>query len=154
MKRLHYALVCLILFVFAAAPALAQDRGTKDEAVAMVKKAVAAIAADGRDKSFAAINDQTSRFHDRDLYVVVYDLQGKCLAHGANAKQIGKDLLELRDPDGKFFVKERVDLAKTKDSFWQDYKFLNPQTKQIEPKSMYMEKSGDILVGCGIYKPS
>ena len=40
---------------------------------------------------------------------------------------------------------------------WQadeDYKFLNPVTKQIEPKSMYMEKLDDMLVGCGIYKPS
>lgn len=119
----------------------------------MVQKAVAAIKADGRDKAFAAIDDPKGPFRDRDLYVVVYDLTGKCLAHGANPRQIGKDLIELRDPDGKFFVKERVELAKTKDSFWQDYKFLDPMTKLIEPKSMYLEKMGDILVGCGIYKP-
>ena len=151
MNRLSRTVVCLIGLCLLAVPALAQDRGTKEQAVAMVKKAVTAIAADGREKAFAAINDPNGPFRDRDLYVVVYDLQGKCLAHGANAKQIGKDLIELRDPDGKFFVKERVELAKTQDSFWQDYKFLNPQTRLIEHKSMYMEKVGDVLVGCGIY---
>lgn len=153
MKRLPLVWLCLVGLCFTAAIARAEDRGTKEEAVAMVQKAVAAIKADGREKTFSAINDPKGPFNDRDLYVVVYDLQGKCLAHGANPKQIGKDLTELRDPDGKFFVKERVELAKTKDSFWQDYKFLNPMTKLIEPKSMYMEKVDDIMVGCGIYKP-
>ncbi|MGE4536923.1 MAG: cache domain-containing protein [Desulfovibrio sp.] len=153
MKRLSLLFLFLVGLSLVAAPLWAQNRGTKEEAEAMVKKAVAAIKADGREKAFAAIDDPKGPFRDRDLYVVVYDLQGKCLAHGANSKQIGKDLIGLRDPDGKFFVKERVELAKTHDSFWQDYKFINPMTKLIEPKSMYMEKVGDILVGCGIYKP-
>ena len=45
-----------------------------------------------------------------------------------------------------------MELAKAKDSFWQDYKFLNPTNKLIEPKSMYMEKVDGMLVGCGAYK--
>lgn len=153
MKRLIAVALCLVVLCIAVS-AMAQERGSKDEAVAMVQKAVAAIKADGKDKAFAAINAPGGAFHDGDLYVVVYDLSGKCLAHGANPKQIGKDLLELRDPDGKFFVKERVEMAKTQPSFWQDYKFLNPVTRQIEPKSMYLEKVDDMLVGCGVYKPS
>jgi len=154
MKRLRRIVpVCLLSLLCLAAAALAQDRGTKEEAVAMVKKAVTALKADGREKTFAAINDPKGPFRAKDLYVVVYDLQGKCLAHGANAKQIDKDLTALRDPDGKFFVKERVELAKTHEDFWQDYKFLNPMTKLIEPKSMYLEKVDDLLIGCGIYKP-
>lgn len=88
-----------------------------------------------------------------DLYVVVYDLNGKCLAHGQNPKfLVGKDLIGMKDPDGKAYVKERVELAKTKSQFWQDYKFSNPLTKKIEPKSMYMERMGNFLVGCGVYK--
>jgi len=153
MKRWLLSFWCIVGLCCAAVVALAGERGTKEEAVAMVQKAVAAIKADGQAKAFAAINDPAGPFRDRDLYIVVYDVQGTCLAHGANPKQIGKDLNGLRDSDGKYFVKERVELAKTKDSFWQDYKFLNPQTKLIEPKSMYMEKVGDLLVGCGIYKP-
>ena len=145
-------LLCILAaFMLCATAALAQQSGTKDEAVALVKKAVAHFKSVGKDKAFADFNAKDGGFVDRDLYIVVYDLQGNCLAHGANAKQIGKNLLELRDPDGKYFVKERVELSKTKDSFWQDYKFANPVSKQIEPKSMYLEKVDGLLIGCGAY---
>jgi len=145
-------LLCILAaFMLCAATALAQQSGTKDEAVALVKKAAAHLKSAGKDKAFADFNAKDGGFVDRDLYIVVYDLQGNCLAHGANAKQIGKNLMELRDPDGKYFVKERVELGQAKDSFWQDYKFANPVTKQIEPKSMYMEKVDGLLIGCGAY---
>uniref|UniRef100_B8DPH4 Putative cache sensor protein n=1 Tax=Nitratidesulfovibrio vulgaris (strain DSM 19637 / Miyazaki F) TaxID=883 RepID=B8DPH4_NITV9 len=152
---MRYALraaFALLLVATLCTLASAQAKGSKDEAVAMVKKAVAYLKANGRDKALAEISNPQGMFVDRDLYVVVYDMQGTCLAHGANAKQVGKNLMELRDPDGKYFVKERVELGKTKASFWQDYKFSNPQTKLIEPKSMYMERVDDLLVGCGAYQ--
>lgn len=137
----------------AAAPALAAgDKGTADEAVAMAKKAVAAIAKDGAPATYGAITAKDPRFVDRDLYVIVYDMNGKCLAHGANPKLPGKDLIENQDTDGKFYIKERVELAKTQASFWQDYKFTNPTTKKIEPKSTYCERTGETVACVGIYK--
>ena len=45
-----------------------------------------------------------------------------------------------------------VDLAQSKGTFWQDYKFTNPTTKKIEPKQMYCEKLEDAVVCGGIYK--
>ncbi|WP_243359017.1 cache domain-containing protein [Fundidesulfovibrio terrae] len=145
------AFVALLMFALLASIAFAQQSGTKDEAVALVKKAVAHYKSVGKEKAFADFNDKNGPFVDRDLYIVVYDMNGNCLAHGANAKQIGKNLMELRDPDGNYFVKERVELGKTKDSFWQNYKFINPVSKQIENKSMYMEKIDGLLFGCGAY---
>jgi signal transduction histidine kinase len=133
-------------------PARAAEFGTAAEAEALVKKAAAYIKANGKEKAFSEISNPKGPFTDRDLYVVVYDLNGKCLAHGQNPKMAGKDLIDLKDPDGKAFVKERVEMAKSKDKFWQDYKFTNPLNKKIEPKSMYLEKHGDLMVGCGIYK--
>ena len=65
---------------------------------------------------------------------------------------IGKNFIDIKDPDGKPFQRERVEMAKTKDRFWLDYKFTNPISKKVEPKSMYSEKVGDIIVNCGIYK--
>jgi signal transduction histidine kinase len=65
---------------------------------------------------------------------------------------IGKELIDMRDTDGKYFVKERVEIAKGKGSGWQDYKFMNPVSKKIEPKSMYLQRYEDVIVGCGIYK--
>jgi signal transduction histidine kinase len=65
---------------------------------------------------------------------------------------IGKNLIDLKDVDGKAFVKERVEMGKAKSSFWQDYKFTNPLNKKIEPKSMYCERLDDTVVCGGIYK--
>lgn len=130
------------------------DGATKDEAVAMVKKGVAFIKANGAEKGYAEIsNKEGAAFHKDDLYLVVYGLDGKCLAHGANAKQIGRDLIDLTDVDGKYFVKERVSLAKANpNGFWQEYKFTNPVSKKIEPKVMYCEKLGETAVCGGVYK--
>jgi signal transduction histidine kinase len=48
---------------------------------------------------------------------VVYGLDGMVLAHGANKSRIGTNQIDDKDPDGKAFVKERVDLAKQNPSF-------------------------------------
>jgi signal transduction histidine kinase len=89
-------------FVFVGAAAMA---------VAMVKKAVAFIKEQGPETAYAAFTTKDSKFIDRDLYVVVYQLDGKVLAHGSNAKFVGKDMSDAQDVDGKFYVKERVELA-------------------------------------------
>src|SRR5262245_46753862 len=100
--------------------AVAQDKATATEAETMVKKAVAFIAANGVEKAYAEIGDKKGQFTDRDLYVVVYGLDGKVLAHGANLKLVGKDMLDAQDVDGVYYVKDRVEAAKAKQSFWQD----------------------------------
>jgi len=130
----------------------AAEQGTADEAVTMTKRAVAHIKSAGPEKAYAEIIAKDPRFNDRDLYVIVYDLQGKCVAHGANPKLVGKDLLENQDADGKFYVKERVEKAKAGAPFWQDYKFTDPVTRKIEPKSTYCERLNDTAVCVGIYK--
>lgn len=148
----HLPIAPLLLALLAAAPALASN-ATRDEASAMVKKGIAFIKANGTDKGYAEISNKGGQFIDRDLYLVVYGLDGKCLAHGANPKQIGKDLIDLTDIDGKYFVKERVELAKSKPTgFWQEYKFTNPVSKKVEPKVMYCEKLGETAVCGGVYK--
>jgi signal transduction histidine kinase len=135
-------------------PLWAADGGaTKEQAVAMVKKGVAHVKANGKDKAYADFTDKgNAAWREQDLYLVVYGLDGTVHAHGANAKMVGKNLIELKDIDGKPFVKERVDMAKTQSSFWQDYKFTNPENKKIEPKQMYCEKLDDTVVCGGVYK--
>jgi cytochrome c len=130
----------------------AEEFGTAADAESLVKKAVAHISSAGKETAYADFTAQKPEWIIRDVYVVVYDFNGKALAHGQNAKQVGKDLLEYKDPDGKAFIKERVELAKTKGKFWQDYKFTDPVTKKILPKSAYCEAANDVIVCAGIYK--
>lgn len=149
-------LIHVVPFVLSMAlpVAMAAEGGaTKDEAVSMVKKGVAYIKSQSHDKAYADFSDKDNKnWHDKDLYLVVYALDGTVRAHGANARMIGKNLIDLKDVDGKAFVKERVELAKSHNSFWQDYKFTNPETKKIEPKAMYCERLDDSVVCGGIYK--
>jgi signal transduction histidine kinase len=147
-----FRLLATIVLASACVAAHASEHATQAEATAMVKKGVAFIKANGKDKGYSEISTKDGSFSDRDLYLVVYGLDGVVRAHGANQKMVGKNLIELKDIDGKPFVKERVELAQSKGTFWQDYKFTNPVTKKIEPKSMYCEKLDDTVVCGGIYK--
>jgi hypothetical protein len=70
------------LSVFGGAAA-ASTGATIDEAVAMVKKSVAHSRTEGPEKVYAAISGPSRQYVDRDLYVVVYGLDGVVLAHGA-----------------------------------------------------------------------
>ena len=158
MSRVFSIAIAALVVAFGASHATAQDRnaskGTAVEATTMVQKAIAHIRKVGREKSFADFDNKAGPFTDRDLYVVVYDMKGKVLAHGANDKMIGKEVIELRDSDGKYFVKERVEMMSkgANAKGWQDYKFMNPVSRQIEPKSMYLRRHEDLIVGAGIYK--
>ena len=129
----------------------AEEYATPRDAEQLVAKAVAAIGKEGA-KVFDAITAKDQAWVRGDLDPVVYDMNGKVLAHGQNPKMVGKDLIALRDADGKSFIRERIELAKQKPSFWQDYSFLDPISKNILPKRMYCERSGENVVCAGVYK--
>lgn len=145
--------MALGLLMLAAGAAVAGDKGTPNEAVALVKKAAAYLNEHGRDKAAVAFSDPKGEFVDRDLYVYTADITtGIAWAHGANAKIIGKNVLELKDADGKYFVKDLLEVAKAKGHGWVDYKWPNPVLKSIEAKSTYVEKVGNNVIACGVYK--
>ncbi len=129
----------------------ATDKGTAPEAESLVKKAIAFYQKNGRDKALAEFSNTKGSFVDRDLYVTVYDMKGNCLAH-INQRMVGRNFIDVRDTDGVHFLADRLEAAKTKDSGWQDYKYFNPVSKRVEPKSMYWQKSDGIVFAAGFYK--
>lgn len=132
--------------------ALASEKGTAEEAMALVKKGVALIKSDGAEKAFAEFNNPKGAFVQKDLYVMCYDMAGNNKCHGSNPKLIGKNLLEIKDADGKFIVKGLIEAAQKSGKGWVDYRWPNALTKAVEPKSTYVEKVDDVLIGVGIYK--
>jgi len=147
-KLIGTILFCLALS--ANAVHAAEQFATAKEAEAMVAKVIHEIKTAGTARTYTDITNK--KYSDRDLYPVVYDLKGVVRAHGQNPKMVGKDLIDLQDADGKAFVKERVELAQSHNTFWQDYKFTDPVTKKILPKSMYCVKQDDTVVCAGVYK--
>lgn len=151
-KMLRGLFVFCSLFLLQSFSYAAGEHGTTEEATALVKKAVAYLKANGPEKSFTAFNDSKGEFTKNDLYIFVINRQGKMLAHGMLPKIIGKDVLEMKDADGKALFKDMLTATATKDSAWINYKWPNPTTKQIDDKSTYLEKIDDMVVGCGVYK--
>jgi cytochrome c len=124
---------------------------TKDEVVAIVQKAVAAIKSMGAEKAYAEFDDKSGQFVRGDFYISVIGLDGKLLAYGADSHHVGDIVMAIKDGDGKEIIKERVKLARKQQSFWQSYKFMNPLTKTVEPKEMYCERLAKTVVCGGLY---
>jgi cytochrome c len=151
MHRIAFIIFAVLSFI--ATPAFAQTHGTKEEAVAMVKRVQEMFKKDGAEATFKAVDDKSVKeFHDRDLYPFIYDLSGLCVAHGAIPALIGKNLMGMKDQNGRSFFNEMIDIAKGPGSGWVDYKWPHPITAKIGDKSAYIEKLGDnYFVGVGIY---
>jgi cytochrome c len=150
MKKSKLVVWAMVLAVSMFGSAFAGSEA--DDAKAMVEKASALIKAEGREKALAEIGNPQGQFVKGEMYVFAYDLTATMVAHPVNAKLVGKNLMDVPDAEGKLFRKEIVDLAKTKGSGWVDYKYKNPQTGKVESKTTYIQKEGDLVLCCGIYK--
>ncbi len=130
----------------------AAEFGTRDEAVAMVKRVQEKFKKEGPDATFRAIN--TGAFNDRDLYPWVHTIDGTLhVANGAFPGIRGKNLHDMKDQDGKFTTQDFMRIASTPPyQGWSDFRWKNPQTGSIDDKSAWVERMGDYLIGVGIYK--
>lgn len=148
-KCMLFGIAAVTLVGFANGPACADD---KETAVKMVKAAVAYIAANGEEKGLDALNNPNGEFVKGELYVFAYDMNGVLLANSFRQNLLGQNLLDVPDSSGKKFRREIIELAKSKGSGWVDYSYQNPKTKQLEQKTTYLEKVGDLVVCCGVFK--
>lgn len=153
MRRFLTALISLAGLVALTAASHAQTNSTPEQAKAFVEKAVAFYKSAGKEKALAVFSDPKGEFVQGDLYIFALDaVDGKMtnLAH-INKALIGKSQIELKDAEGKAFVQEMADKLKSADSAWVDYKWPNPETKKIATKRSYVVKSGDVVLGAGVY---
>jgi signal transduction histidine kinase len=135
-----------------AGPAFAADRGTPEQAKALVERAVQHIKEVGKEKAFEDFNDSKGSFVEGDLYIFVEDMTATNLAHGANKGLIGKSVYDLKDADGKLIGREFIAVAQASGEGWVSYKWPNPISKKIEEKSTYVKKVDDMMILCGAYK--
>jgi len=151
-KQLLLLLAASLLLLGQPASANEGKRATKEEAVAMVKKAVAFYKANGKEKAFAAFSDPTGPFRDRELFLVVLDGKGNVQAHGAMKKMIGANIMELKDVNGVMIIQSFYKAVEKSSSGWSaEYVFLNPALQKMEPKLTYIEKVDDTLIACGYH---
>jgi signal transduction histidine kinase len=148
--------VCLAIamgLLFAVAVHSVPAGNAPAEAEAMAKKAVDFYKTNGKEKTIAALNDPKGEFIQGELYAFMFDYDSNCLGHPANPKLVGKNLADLKDPNGKLFMVEMAKKAK-EGGGWVDYKWSNPETRKIQDKSTYVVpvEGENFFIGCGIYK--
>lgn len=123
----------------------------REDAMALVQDAAKFVQAQGMEKALPELNKPDGKWVKGDLYVFAYDLKGVMVAHPKNVKLVGKNMLDIPDVDGKLFRREILEVAKSKGTGWVDYKYKNPETGKVEPKTTYLKKVGDVVLCCGIY---
>jgi cytochrome c len=83
-------------------------------------------------------------------------MNGTILMHPANPELETKSILDMKDANGKTFMREFIETAKNKGSGWVDYMWPKPGEKAPSKKLSYIKRAkipnGEtILVGAGIY---
>jgi methyl-accepting chemotaxis protein len=86
-------------------------------------------------------------------YFFVYDMQGNTIALPPDPSLHGKSRWDLQDSQGKYLLREFVDILKKKGEGYVDYYYKNPQTNKEEMKFAYIEMipGTEWLVGSGSY---
>ncbi len=155
MRRAGLILACVgFLFVFCLGFAVAQQNATREEAVAKCKEAAALIKEVGVEAAMAKIQDPKGPFVWKDSYVYAAELDGKMLAHPMAPGLVGKALRGLKDPNGKMFGSEIVEVANNSGEGWVEYLWPKPneQTPSRKAAFVYRVPGQSMYVAAGIYE--
>ena len=125
---------------------------TAEDAKALVERAVTHVKDVGEEQAFKDFTNKDGGYIEGELYVFCYSPDVTLVAIGGNPGMVGKNLRNLKDPDGKEASFELVQMGLQHGSGWVDYKWPNPVTKKIQTKSAYVVKVNDKVCGTGYYK--
>jgi len=125
---------------------------SKNDAKKWVEQAIAFYKVSGKRIALAAFTDVSGMFVKDEMYIYVLNPHGTMLAHGVNEKFVGEDFIDLKDSDGKPFIKEIVETANTTGNGWVEYKWYNPATREWRPKMAYFERIDNLIICAGVYR--
>jgi signal transduction histidine kinase len=130
------------------------DRMEKPFVVDAVTSAVAQIEKKGK-AAFPLFHDPAGPFLVKDAYIFVIDSKGVDLVNPAFPSLEGRNILDVKDTQGKQPIQEMLKVVESRGSGWVDYMWPKPGESVSTQKSAYVSKAklGDhwVLVGCGVY---
>jgi signal transduction histidine kinase len=130
------------------------DRMERAFVVDAVRDAVGQIEANG-EAAFARFHDPTGPFIAKDAYIFVIDRSGVDLVNPGFPNLEGRNVLDVKDTQGKKLIREMLEVAESRGSGWVDYMWPKPGESVSTQKTAYVSKAkmGDqwVLVGCGVY---
>ncbi|MFZ6871046.1 cache domain-containing protein [Undibacterium sp. Di27W] len=161
MKKTYLALALGLSVASFSHYVAAAERSNEADAIALMQKAQEYIKKNGLEKAIVEFNKLDSPFNTTsdinkkgDLYVFTVDQKGFQAVHGKNPKIVGKTMIDMRDQDGVYLIKEMAEKCYSPaGKGWVPYRWPNPVTKDLEKKKGYVEKvpGQDMCIGTGIY---
>src|SRR5438046_2338993 len=152
-----FLIVCGVICLFFPAAFSADPAQSKEskQIVALVDKAAALTESKGKS-AFPEFKKKDSEWLKGETYIFIADMSGTILMHPANPELETKSIIDLKDANGKVFMREFIETAKTKGSGWVDYMWPKPGEKSPSKKLSYVKRTkmpeGEmVIVGAGIY---
>ena len=142
------------LVLIGAAPSRASERcatATLEAARALAERAAGFLADSGPEIAFPRFMKPDGGFASGDLYVFVFDLEGRLRASGGWPDTVGARIIGDDGAGSGIYTRMRR-LALETGKGWIEYSWYNPCTRKMEPKASYILRVGDFIVGVGAYK--
>jgi hypothetical protein len=128
------------------------QQGSADEALQLVERAMQFSRQGLSQEAFLhGLSRLDAGYHDRDMYVFVLDQNGTYLAFGGNPSKVGSRVQDIGSIDGAGLLQAIIAQA-DREPGWVEYDISNPLTAQVQTKMSYVERCGDLYLGCGVYK--
>lgn len=119
----------------------AQDKmATPAQAKELLKKVVAYTKDVGCDKAIAEINNPKGQFKIyANAYPAIGDWNGITLANSKYPFLVGQNHMDLKDVDGKPFIKLAMEKRKKGDNSPSEYRWKDSKTNKIETRTQIGE---------------
>ncbi len=137
-----------LVFMMSGGVVSAHEFGTRDQAKAMLERAVAVLKAD-KNRALDLFTSGDGGFKDRDLYVFCGGPDGMLTAH---PYFMGINLKEFTDKTGKKAGEELYAVAEAGKFAELTYKWVRPGEDEHVDKVSFVTKVDDQVCGVGYYK--
>jgi signal transduction histidine kinase len=155
MLNRRFLIVVASLTCFLSVPSAIRAAGkpTESDVQQMTLKAAALVKDIGVDAA-RAVFDADGEFKYGELYVNVCSEKGIRLIYPPKPAAENMDVIEAQDVDGKYLIKDILEVGRAKGEGWTQYRWMNPETKKIAAKMTFVKSVPDrgVVVYVGFYK--
>lgn len=137
MKRNAVGAVVLAMLVFGTAYSV--WAGVDEDVKTLALKGASHVQEVGKEKGSADLMSPNSEFRKGHLFLTMSDYSGMLLANPAFPGLVGQNHWNIKDPNGKYFIREGITIAKTKGSGWLEYTFTDPDTKKLGQRKAWIQ---------------
>ena len=145
---INYSLI-MVFSLFISKSLCAEDFGTKDEALALLDRAITLVQED-RNRALNLMTSGEGGLHPKDLYPFCLNDNGILLGHPTN---VGFNIIDFQDSTGKDVGKELINIAKYNEVNEVDFVIarLTTDDKNEYVKTQLVTRVADLICVVGYY---